>query len=81
MSSEPKFESFDVRYLADGHVAVVALNKPKKFNCISFEEFAQLRQIFEFLGNSESAVRAIVFTGIGKNFSAGLDLVSAMAIA
>jgi enoyl-CoA hydratase/carnithine racemase len=33
--------------------------------------------VFEYLGRIGSQVRAIVFTGAGKNFTAGIDLFSA----
>ena len=39
--------------------------------------FDMIRETFEYLGRNGSNVRAIVFTGEGKNFSAGLDLSSA----
>jgi len=56
----------------------VSINRASKFNAITFEMFDKLREIFEYLGRNGSDVRAIVFTGEGKHFSAGLDLKSAM---
>ena len=77
-SEEPKFDEIEVKYLEDGKVAVVAFNKPKKMNSMTSENFAQLKSVMEYLGRVESEVRAIVLTGNGKNFSAGLDLKAAM---
>ena len=75
---EPNFEEVKVSYLDDGKVAVVKMNRPKKFNAITFEMFDKIKAVFEYLGRNGSEVRAIVFTGEGANFTAGLDLKSAM---
>ena len=75
---EPKFEDIIVEYLDEGKVAVVSLNRPKKFNAFTFEQFDKFRQTMEYLGRRGSDVRAIVVTGVGKHFTAGLDLTSAM---
>ena len=75
---EPKFDEIKVQYLEDGKIAVVSLNRAKKFNAITFEMFDKLKLVFEYLGRNGSDVRAIVFTGEGKHFSAGLDLSSVM---
>ena len=80
MTQEPKFEEFDVKYINEGKVAVLAFNRPKKLNSLAFEHFAQLRTIIEHLGRAGSDVRAIVLTGVGKHFTSGLDLSSAMKI-
>mmetsp|Transcript_17370 Transcript_17370/g.21920 ORF Transcript_17370/g.21920 Transcript_17370/m.21920 type:complete len:170 (+) Transcript_17370:22-531(+) len=75
---EPKVPDIKVEYHSEGQVAVVSLNRATKFNAITFEMFDNLRKVFEYLGRNGSDVRAIVFTGQGKHFSAGLDLKSAM---
>lgn len=41
--------------------------------------FDHIKEVFDYLGRNGSDVRAIVFTGVGKHFSAGLDLASVMA--
>jgi enoyl-CoA hydratase/carnithine racemase len=69
-----------VKYLDEGKVAVLSLNRPKKFNALTFEQFDELRQWVEYLGRPGTDVRAIVVTGEGKHFTAGLDLTSAMAL-
>ena len=74
---EPKHEEFKVQYLDEGRVAVVSINRAKKYNAISFEMFDKLKEVIDYLGRVGSDVRAIVFTGEGKNFSSGLDLKSA----
>ena len=74
----PNATEIKIEYLNEGTVAVVSLNRAAKFNAITYEMFDNLRIAFEYLGRNESEVRAIVFTGVGKNFTAGLDLKSAM---
>ena len=39
--------------------------------------FDKIKEVFQWLGRPGSDVRAIVFTGEGKHFTAGLDLTSA----
>ena len=76
--SEPNHELVKVQYLDEGKVAVVTLNRAKKFNAITFEMFDMIKEVFEYLGRNGSDVRAIVFAGEGKHFTAGLDLSSAV---
>ena len=75
--SEPKFEEISVKYLNDEEVAVVAFNRPKKFNSMAANNFYEMRETMEYLGGTDSKVRAIVLTGNGKHFCAGLDLKAA----
>ena len=72
--SEPKYADVSISYADEGKVAIVALNRPKKYNALNFDMFFQLKECFEYLGRSGSEVRAIVFTGTGKHFTAGIDL-------
>jgi enoyl-CoA hydratase len=58
--------------LEDG-VAHVALARPAKFNAMDREMFAAIGEAFRGLGR-DPAVRAILLTGEGRHFSAGLDL-------
>ena len=50
-----------MQYHEDGKVAVVSLNRAKKFNAITFEMFDKLKLVFEYLGRNGSDVRIIVF--------------------
>ena len=61
----------------DREVAVVAFNRPKKFNSMATNNFYEMRETMEYLGSLDSKVRAIVLTGNGKHFCAGLDLKAA----
>jgi enoyl-CoA hydratase/carnithine racemase len=57
----------------DGQVVTLSLNRPEKRNAITVPMLAALRAAFRALA-SESDVRAVVLTGTGKAFCAGLDL-------
>jgi enoyl-CoA hydratase/carnithine racemase len=57
----------------DGRVAIVRLNRPEKKNPLTFESYAELRDLFRGLSYA-SDVRAIVLTGAGGNFSSGGDM-------
>ena len=78
--SEPNFKEIEVKYLEDGKVAVVSFNRPAQLNSLKFETFDQMRAVMEYLGRLGSEVRAIVLTGNGKHFSAGLDLKAAQSL-
>jgi len=60
-------------YVLRGSGAWIALNRPKKLNALTFQ---MLRELSDALGRaqSDSAVRALVLTGIGRAFCAGADL-------
>ena len=54
-------------------VAIVTLNRPEAMNALSREMRVEIARIFSELDGDEG-VRAIVLTGAGKAFTAGLDL-------
>lgn len=64
----------------DGQIAIVTINRPKKFNSLTWENFADLKNEVEKIGKHGSDVRCIVLTGEGKHFTSGLDLVAAMKL-
>ena len=57
----------------DGRVAIVRLNRPERKNPLTFDSYAELRDLFRDLAYA-SDVRAIVLTGEGGNFSSGGDV-------
>jgi enoyl-CoA hydratase/carnithine racemase len=57
----------------DGHVALVMLNRPEKYNALDLRMFNALGEAAESLA-SESKVRAVVLYGAGDNFCAGIDI-------
>jgi len=63
---------------ADGRVATLTLNRPDKKNPLTFESYAELRDLFRDLVYA-SDVRAIVLTGAGDNFCSGGDVFEIIA--
>lgn len=57
----------------DGRVATITLNRPEKKNPLTFESYAELRDLFQALKHA-SDIRTIVVTGAGGNFSSGGDV-------
>jgi len=57
----------------DGRVATLTLNRPDRKNPLTFESYAELRDLFRDLTYA-SDVRTIVLTGAGGNFSSGGDV-------
>jgi enoyl-CoA hydratase/carnithine racemase len=57
----------------EGHVAEVRLNRPEKHNALDMQMFDDLAASGARLA-AEPSVRAVVLTGAGENFCAGIDL-------
>ncbi|MFI6309801.1 enoyl-CoA hydratase-related protein [Nocardia fusca] len=62
-----------VRYRVDDHIAVITLDRPSSFNAFTDEMEAQLIEYFDRT-DADDRVRAVVLTGAGSAFCAGLDL-------
>jgi 2-(1,2-epoxy-1,2-dihydrophenyl)acetyl-CoA isomerase len=62
-----------VLYEQQEQVAIISLNRPDSLNGFTTELCADLLQAFE-KAQADEGVRAIVFTGEGRAFSAGADL-------
>jgi enoyl-CoA hydratase/carnithine racemase len=58
---------------ADGKVATITLDRPERKNPLSFESYAELRDLFRSLVHA-SDVKAVVLAGAGGNFSSGGDV-------
>ena len=54
-------------------VGTITLNRPEKKNPLTFEAYAELRDLFRELAR-ESTVKAVVLTGAGGNFCSGGDV-------
>ncbi len=67
----PKTFLWDVS--EDGRVALLRLNRPERKNPLTFDSYAELRDLFRDLAYA-SDVRTIVITGAGGNFSSGGDV-------
>jgi enoyl-CoA hydratase/carnithine racemase len=61
------------RWSLEDRVAIITLDRPEKKNPLTFEMYDELRKLFWQL-QSVPAVRAVVLTGAGDNFSSGGDV-------
>jgi enoyl-CoA hydratase/carnithine racemase len=57
----------------EGKVGVITLNRPERKNPLTFESYAELRDLFRQLAQ-EAAIKAVVLTGAGGNFCSGGDV-------
>lgn len=57
----------------DGRVATITLNRPEKKNPLTFDSYAELRDLFRDLTYA-SDVRCVVINGEGGNFCSGGDV-------
>ena len=62
-----------LRFRLVGRVATVTLDRPERKNPLTFESYAELRDLFRALPFS-AEVRAVVLTGAGDNFCSGGDV-------
>lgn len=72
------FKDYQARHFgfetsSDGRVATIRLNRPERKNPLTFESYAELRDLFRDLAHA-SDIRAVVLTGAGGNFSSGGDV-------
>ncbi len=58
---------------ADGKVATLTLNRPEKKNPLTFDSYAEMRDLFRALVYARD-VKSVVITGAGGNFSSGGDV-------
>ncbi|HVL34736.1 MAG TPA: enoyl-CoA hydratase family protein [Burkholderiales bacterium] len=61
------------RWQVEGKVGVITLDRPERKNPLTFESYAELRDLFLSLKN-ENSVKAVVLTGAGGNFCSGGDV-------
>jgi enoyl-CoA hydratase/carnithine racemase len=64
---------YDFLYEVQGGVATVTFNRPEVLNALTFDVYAQLRDLFEGLRNDDS-VKVVVLTGAGEGFCSGGDV-------
>jgi enoyl-CoA hydratase/carnithine racemase len=61
------------RYLEEGGVATVTFDRPERLNALTFEVYADLRELLAELPRREG-VRVLVITGEGRGFCSGGDV-------
>jgi enoyl-CoA hydratase/carnithine racemase len=69
-----------VTIYVENHVADVRLNRPEKYNALSADMFAAISAAGETIMKNNK-VRAVVLSGTGRGFCAGLDFESFMGMA
>ena len=61
-----------VRIEVDGHVATVILDRADKYNALDLKMFAAIGEAADSVAKN-GMIRAVVLTGEGDNFCAGID--------
>lgn len=67
------YEARHFRYEWHDEVASITLNRPERKNPLTFDSYAELRDLFRALSDADD-VKAVVLTGAGENFSSGGDV-------
>lgn len=72
------FSAYEARHFLwnvsdDGKVATITLNRPERKNPLTFDSYAELRDLFRNLVYA-SDIKAVVITGSGRNFCSGGDV-------
>ncbi|PQA38786.1 crotonase/enoyl-CoA hydratase family protein [Amnimonas aquatica] len=71
MSSNPSYSSID--YRVEDHILTLTLNRPDQLNAFTVDMADELEHAFR-RASEDDDVRAIVVTGAGRAFCAGMDL-------
>jgi enoyl-CoA hydratase/carnithine racemase len=79
MTAQPQFDpaTYSPQHFLwrlEDRVGVVTLNRPERKNPLTFDSYAELRDLFRALTSAAGAVRAIVIAGAGGNFCSGGDV-------
>jgi enoyl-CoA hydratase/carnithine racemase len=61
------------RYEEEAGIATITLDRPDRLNALTFDVYAELRDLFAGLAHRESA-KAIIITGAGRGFCSGGDV-------
>lgn len=67
--------SYDFLYQKEDGIATLTFNRPEVLNALTFDIYAQLRDLFAELRNDDEA-RVIILTGSGEGFCSGGDVQS-----
>lgn len=65
--------SYDFLYDVSDSIATITLNRPEVMNALTFEVYAQLRDLFASLRGND-AVKVVILTGAGDQFCSGGDV-------
>jgi len=67
------YEAKNFKYSVRNGVACITLDRPDRKNPLTFESYAELRDLFRAMAQAAD-VKAIVLTGAGENFCSGGDV-------
>ena len=67
------YQGEHILFSCESGVATITLNRPERKNPLSFESYAELRDLFRAMADADD-VNAIVITGAGNNFCSGGDV-------
>jgi enoyl-CoA hydratase/carnithine racemase len=67
------YQATHFKWEVSGKVATVTLNRPERKNPLTFESYAELRDLFRQLSYADD-VKSVVVTGAGENFCSGGDV-------
>ena len=60
-------------FAVDAGVATLTLNRPERKNPLTFDSYAELRDLFRALATAAD-IKAVIITGAGENFCSGGDV-------
>ena len=67
------YQADHFNFEVENNVATLTLNRPERKNPLTFDSYAELRDLFRALAYADD-VKAIVITGAGENFCSGGDV-------
>ncbi|MBN8474203.1 enoyl-CoA hydratase family protein [Sulfuritalea sp.] len=67
------YQARHISYRMEGSVAQITLNRPERKNPLTFDSYAELRELFRDLVYADD-VKAVVLSGEGGNFCSGGDV-------
>ena len=77
-----KYKYIKTNVSEDGTIYTCTLNNPKKLNALSFESLGEIEKfVLEEVNPFKSKARVMIINAVGKCFTSGLDLKSAMQVA
>lgn len=73
-----EYQAFKVEL--NDNIAHVQINRPEKYNAMNAPFWSEIVEIFKWIDDTDT-VRAVVISGAGKHFSAGIDLMMLASLA
>lgn len=72
-NSLASYEGRHFKYQGKNSIATITLSRPERKNPLTFDSYAELRDLFRAMAEAED-IRSIVLTGDGGNFCSGGDV-------